>query len=113
MNPVVIEKLNVLFAEKSFYETHDFTSLDALYNELVSEVPDLTKDELAAFLAEIGKALEKQENGELSEDALNDVSGGIGLTTLIVAGVVIGVAAWAGSKVGPVIGEAIYWATKK
>lgn len=113
MNPVINEKLNTLFSEKAFYESHDFSSLDALYTQVVAEIPELTKDDLAAYLAVIGKALE-EANGEISEDELDNVAGGaIGLTTLIVAGCVIGLAGWAGSKVGPAIGEAIYWATKK
>lgn len=113
MNPIINEKLNTMFAEKAFYENHDFSSLDALYTEVVVEVPDLTKDELAAYLTAIGQALEKNTDGELSVDDLDEVAGGIGIMTLIVAGGVIYAAAWAGSKVGPAIGEAIYWMTKK
>lgn len=113
MNPIINEKLNAMFAQKAFYENHDFSSLDALYAQVAAEVPDLTKDDLAAYLAAVGQALEKNKNGELTEEALDEVAGGVGIMTLIVAGGVIYVAGWAGSKVGPAIGEAIYWMTNK
>lgn len=108
MTTVVNDKLNALFSEKEFLEASG-ASFDALYADVVSRIPEVTKEDLAEYVIAVGKAIDKN-NGELSEDALDDVAGGITLLAIVVGGVIIGVSAYAGAKVGPWIGEAIYYA---
>lgn len=116
MNTATIEKMNALFSDQAFFESNEPSdSFDALYDGVASKIPELSKDGFAEYMVVLGKAIEMREkpDGALSEEDLDYVSGGIGLTTLIVAGVVIGVCAWAGSKVGPWIGEALYYLANK
>ena len=109
MDPIINEKLNAMFVERSFYQTHDFSSLDALYAQLVRAIPGLTKDDLAAFLVSIGQVLGMGGDGELSEDALDDVAGGMSIMPLVMVGGVIFAAKGAGRKVFPAIGGALRW----
>ena len=98
------ELLNKLFSDKEFLENNkDRTNLDEIYEAVVAVEPTITKEELDEYLVNLSENVEKHLNGELTEEALDDVAGGaVALTFTIVAGVIGGCYA-----AGLAIGEAV------
>lgn len=85
------EKLNALFANNEYIEKiKGLDNIDGIYEAVVAEIPEVTKEELTAFLTAIS---ERMHTGEISEDELENVSGGFGWAALgagiVVAGGVV------------------------
>lgn len=69
------ERLNKLFSDKEFLEQNkDHESFEQIYTAVVAQMPDITEAELDAYLCKLAKGL---KTGELSENDLENVSGGI------------------------------------
>lgn len=100
------EKLNELFGSAEFLEANkDLDNLEAVYEATLAYIPDLSKEELSAYLELISKNM---DTGEISEEDLENVAGG---GILAVAAGIAGVcAAISGCyKVGTGIGKFIYY----
>ena len=99
------EKLNELFASAEFLEANkDLNNLEDVYEATRALIPDLSKEELSAYLENVSMNM---QNGEVSEEDLENVAGG---GILAVAG---GIAAVCGAirgcyAVGTGIGKFIY-----
>lgn len=71
----VEERLNDLFSNKEFLEQNkDKGSFGEIYAAVAALVPGVTEEELDAYLGKLANGLKA---GELSEDDLENVSGGI------------------------------------
>ena len=106
-----IEKLTALLSEQSFFEEYkDLGNPDEIIAAIQSKVPEATADEIDQVLTAVSSTL-LQENGELSEDDLDDVAGGFAVT-ITVAGVItaVKIAAAAGTVIG---GAVWYWKHRK
>ena len=102
-----IEKLSALFSKENFFEVNkDVASAEEILQIVHKEYPDITAEELDDYLRELSAEMHKLdgEDGELKEDDLENVAGGITLGTILL----IGGAAYAGYKAGEKIGEFIY-----
>lgn len=92
-NLEIQNKFEELFKNEAFCE-HFFDNIDnvPVVKQLLSENGVAFSDEeVTQFVDFTKKNVEKQENGELAEDELDDVSGGSVIAAWVVAGVVSGV----------------------
>ena len=86
----VEEHLNDLFSNKEFLEQNkDKGSFGEIYAAVKDQVPGITEEELDAYLVKLANGLKA---GELSEDDLDNASGGVvweavGIAIGIVSGV--------------------------
>ena len=77
------EKLNELFSNRTFVESiKDLDNLPAIYDAVKAEAPEVTMDELKEYLETISGLIAQ---GEISEEALEDVAGGKGVLGIIEA----------------------------
>lgn len=105
----VEERLNALFGNPEFLEKNaDKGNLDEIYAVVSAEMSDITREELEAYLVNVSKAM---DSGEMSEEALDNVSGGIGFLAACAAVAGVGAAVGACYKGGKAIGQAIYYLT--
>lgn len=105
MNTVVMEKIGALLSDKAFYETYkNVATAEELLAAVQKEVPEATAEEIDQFLTKVSEQLQGGE-AELSENELENVAGGFGIT-LTVAGVCAFIkgAAVVGGAVGT-----LYW----
>ena len=100
------EKLNALLADPAFYEEgKNVASVEDFVELLRKHDVELTVEEADAVLAQLGMLIE-QQNGELSEDDLEGVSGGI--AKLIIGGLAVTIrGAAAGAVFGAGLGVAV------
>ena len=71
----VEERLNELFSNREFLEQNkNKGSFDEIYAAVATQMPDITEEELDAYLGKLANGLNA---GEMSEDDLDNVSGGI------------------------------------
>lgn len=104
MMNTVEERINELFANSDFVDRiRDLDTFDAVFEAVSKEIPDATKSDLDAYFTKIGEHMSK---GELTEDDLEDVSGGV-IGTLAVLGAVAKLGAYVAAcyGVGVVIGK--------
>lgn len=103
----ITEKLAALLSNQAFYE--EFKNLQSpgeIIAAIQSKVPDATLEEIDQFLSYISDLLQ-QDNSELNENDLENVTGGFAIT-LTVAGVLTAVKCCAAA--GALIGAAVwYW----
>lgn len=101
------EKLEVLFSEKDFFKVNaDKGSFEEILAVVHERYPEITEEELNEFLEALCDVMHNMDHSELTDSDLENVAGG-GITIMTL--IIIGVAAYAGSKAGDVIGEAIYY----
>lgn len=105
----VAEKLNNLFTPGFVNQNCNLASIDALYEEVSKVDATISKIDFEEYIEVISKKM--HESDEVSEEALDDVAGGLGWTTAvaIAAGIkaatdLIGFS----YKAGKAFGEAIY-----
>lgn len=100
------EKLNALLTNPDFYvEGKDVKSVEDFVELLRKHDLELTPEEADGVLAQLGMLIE-QENGELSEGDLDNVSGGI--VKLVIGGLAVTVkGAAAGAVLGAGLGVAV------
>jgi len=100
------EKLNALLADPAFYqEGKDVTSVEDFVELLKKHDVELTVEEADAVLAQLGMLI-AQQNGELSEDDLDNVAGGI--VKILIGGLAVTVkGAAAGAVLGAGLGIAV------
>lgn len=104
------DRLGELFCNEEFLQKNaDKETVDEIYEAVVAEMPDVSKEEVENFLINVSKTMDV---GEISEEELDNVAGG-GLTWL---GVCAGIYATGQAlsflyKAGKKIGKAIYYMT--
>lgn len=81
MNEKQLAALNILSTEDAIKTISDINSYDELKIYLSSKGVDISVDELKEVIASLAKA----ETGELTEDALQNVSGGAGAGAVLKA----------------------------
>lgn len=98
------EKLVTIFTPEFVQANADLDSVDAIYEKVAQIAPEIGKDEVVEFLTNVS-ALMNQD--EISENDLDNVSGGIGL--LAIAGGIVTVCGVFGATyaVGTAIGKTI------
>lgn len=106
MNNTVMEKLGALLSDKAFYENNkDVATTEDIIAVIQREVPEATAEEIDQFLTMVSEQLLREGN-ELSEEELDNVAGGFGIT-LTVAGVCAFIKGAA--VVGTAIGTAVWY----
>ena len=96
-------RLDKIFAQPSFYEKNkDVDSFEGIYEAVTEIDPEIEKEELDMYLKQLSKELQNSDD-EMSEDDLDNVSGGIALTV----GTVF-VAAKIGWKIGVYLRRYVY-----
>lgn len=106
MNNAIMEKLGALLSDKEFYEKNKAVATnDELVALIRREVPEATEEEIDRFLTMVSEQL-LSEGSELSEEELENVAGGFGIT-LTVAGVCAFIKGAA--VVGTAVGTAIWY----
>ena len=110
-----ITAIGELLSDPSFYEVNkDLDKPEDIIAAIQAKVPGATEEEIDGFLTTISATLQSQgaPEGELTEESLEDVAGGIIVTAAVVGAVCkcIGTAV----TVGGVIGGCIwYWQNRK
>ncbi len=99
------EKLVAIFTPEFVNENANLSSIDAIYEKVVLIEPAISKREVEEFLIAVSELMHRNE---LSENDLDEVSGGIGL--LAIAAGIVGVCAVFGATyaIGTAIGKTIY-----
>lgn len=91
------EKLKELFLSESFKkEAENLKTAEELQELFCKHGLEMTVEEVVDLCGKIARQMEAGENGEISEDALEDVTGGIawalvGLGVLCVGAVALGI----------------------
>lgn len=86
MNATIMERIGAVLSEKAFYEAYEnVTTPEDLVAAVQQKVPEATVEEIDQFLTKVSEQLQSNE-AELSENELENVSGGVAIT-LTVAGV--------------------------
>lgn len=104
------EKLNELFANKAFIEQiKNLDNMRMIHEAVAAEIPGITLEEVEKYLKAVAEAM---HTGEISEEEMENVSGGLGWAALLggikVAGAVvalIGGCYKVGESVGKFIGN--------
>lgn len=105
----VEERLSMLFGNPEFLEKNaDKGTMDEIYAAVSAEMPDVTREEMETFLISVSKSMDV---GEVSEEALDNVSGGISFLAACAAVAGVGAAVSVCYKGGKAIGQAIYYLT--
>lgn len=101
------ERLATLFSNTDFLEKNaDKENFDEIYEAVVAEIPEVTREELESCLVKVSKAM---DDDEVSEEALDEVAGGIGFLAACAAIAGAGAALSFLYKGGKAIGQAIYY----
>lgn len=75
-------KLNVLFQNEEFKaECENIHSVEELQKLFATHDVEMSIDQVTELCIAIGKRAAQEENGELSEEDLDDVAGGFGVVT--------------------------------
>ena len=75
-----IDKLNELFANDEYIQSiKDLDNMAAIYASVSAKIPGVTEEELSEYLTAVSKAMAA---GEISENDLDNVSGGFGWAAL-------------------------------
>ena len=102
----VYEKIAEVLSDQSFYaDNKDVKTPEELLAAVKQYVPEASNEEIDEILTQVSVQLNK-ENGELTEDDLDDVAGGVFTVAITVAGIVTAV------KYAAAIGAAagtLYW----
>lgn len=97
-------KLNQLFADREFVESiANLTELNDIHAAVTVKIPEVTKEELDAYLGRLSDAMNAQTDGELSDEDMSEVTGGAILETLAAAAGIITFCYGAGCAVGAAI----------
>lgn len=103
------EKLNNLFTESFLEENGNVSSISELYKKVREKDSTISEADFEEYISALSKKM--HEDDEMSEDALDEVAGGMGWATAgtIAAGI------WSACqlisfsyKAGKAVGEAIY-----
>lgn len=100
----IIEKIATALNNDAFFEENkDINNPDELISVIKAKVPEATNDEIDAFLTQVSEYLNK--DGELNEDDLDTVVGGVFTVTITFIGVckLVGACAAVGGAVGTTI----------
>ncbi len=110
------EKIGEVLSDQEFYTANaKLEKHEEIIKAVQERVPEATESEVDAFLTEVSDVLlskAEEPTGELTEDDLENVSGGIVITLAVIGAVVkcVGLAITAGGIIG---GAIWYWKNRK
>lgn len=105
------ERLGDLFSNTEFLEKNaNKESFEEIYEAVVTEIPEVTREELESCLVKISKAMDGEE---VSEEALDEVTGGVSFLGACAAIAGAGTALSFLYKGGKAIGQGIYYMTHR
>ena len=105
----IYDEIGKALTDSHFYEENkDLDDRDEIIKAVQSRVPEASAEDVDVFLTQVSETLQKENSDVLSEEDLEDVSGGL-VVTIAVIGVVCKCIAGA-LVAGGAIGTAIwYW----
>lgn len=106
------KKISEVLSNQEFYENNkDLEKHEDIIAAVQEKVPEATAEEIDAYMTMISTVLQK-ENEDLSEEDLDNVAGGIVITTAVIGTVCTCIGT--SITVGGLIGGAIwYWKNRK
>ena len=81
MTNSTLDKLNSVFSESFIYENKNISDLSVLYEKVVAVDSTVERNDFDEYVSMLAKGMNAEE-GELEEDELDAVSGGIAWETI-------------------------------
>lgn len=110
------EKITALFDSETFKnEANACKTMDDFHKLFITNGVEITEEETVEFISKIAQKKQEMDNGEISDEALAEVSGGIVLTGAAAVFACIGVGALcigAAAATAYVAYQALRWGNK-